>query len=51
MVKTKTQIVAEIATYVRDCGGAFHRWYVGIAADAEDRLFDAHAVKIGRAHV
>ncbi len=45
MAKTKAEIVADIANYVRDCGGTFPRWYVGIAADAEDRLFNAHAVK------
>jgi hypothetical protein len=45
MAKTKAEIVAEIASYVRDCGGAFNRWYVGIASDAEDRLFNAHAVR------
>jgi hypothetical protein len=44
MAKTKAEIITDIANYVRDCGGKFSQWYIGIAADAEDRLFNGHAV-------
>lgn len=42
---TKTEIIAEIQNYVRDCGGKYSGWYVGVAADPKKRLFNDHAVE------
>jgi hypothetical protein len=41
---TKSSIVADIKAYVAKCGGKYSDWYVGIAADPEQRLFNDHAV-------
>jgi hypothetical protein len=38
------QIVNEIVQYITDCGGDFQNWYVGIASNPRDRLFNQHAV-------
>jgi hypothetical protein len=41
---TKERVTQEIADYVRNCGGAYSQWYVGIAADPQQRLFNDHNV-------
>jgi hypothetical protein len=41
---TLSTIVTEITDYARSCGGRFVDWYVGIAADPRDRLFNGHRV-------
>jgi hypothetical protein len=43
-MKDAKTIVAEIVQHVKDCGGEFSRWYVGIASDANQRLFGDHNV-------
>lgn len=44
MVKTEAEIIIEIERYISNCGGTFSSWYVGIAADPRDRLFNDHSV-------
>lgn len=43
--KTVAQIVLEIDGHIKDRGGPYDSWYVGIASDPEDRLFVDHKVK------
>ena len=38
-------IIDEIEGHIENRGGAFSSWYVGIAADARDRLFNDHSVE------
>jgi len=45
MAKTKEQIVSDLKIYIRDLGGEYSKWYIGIAADARKRLFDDHKVE------
>ena len=44
MAKSKKDIIDEIQSYITEWGGGIKKWYVGIAADPEDRLFDDHSV-------
>ena len=37
-------IIQEIEDYVNKCGGSFSSWYIGIAEDPRDRLFNEHNV-------
>jgi hypothetical protein len=43
-VKSTGQIVSEIESYMRQHGGVFSDWYVGVASDARTRLFNDHNV-------
>lgn len=45
MPTTANQVVAEIEAHIRQCGGTFRQWYVGIAANARNRLFSDHRVR------
>lgn len=48
MAHTATQIIEAIEAieaYVEEHGGLWSQWYVGIAADARDRLFSDHKVR------
>jgi len=45
MSYTKEQIIVDISTYIRLEGGAKADWYVGVASDPRDRLFNGHKVK------
>ena len=38
------QVYNEIEAHIKKQGGAFSGWYVGIASDWEDRLFNEHQV-------
>lgn len=38
------QLMQEIANYISGFGGYWSDWYVGIAADPQDRLFIDHSV-------
>jgi hypothetical protein len=38
------KIIKEIEDYVSKCGRNFSSWYVGIAENPEDRLFNEHNV-------
>ncbi len=38
------KIIKEIEDYVSKCGGSFSSWYVGIAENPRDRLFNEHNV-------
>jgi hypothetical protein len=41
---TKAEIIQAIAAHVQSCGGSYSEWYCGIAADAQERLFNDHSV-------
>lgn len=45
MLVSANPIVIEIKAYIMKCGGGWGQWYVGIAADARDRLFSDHRVR------
>ncbi len=38
------KIIKEIEDYISRCGGSFSSWYIGIAEDPKDRLFNEHNV-------
>jgi predicted GIY-YIG superfamily endonuclease len=44
MTKTKKEVHDYIIKYIKDNGGEFTKWYVGIAEDVKDRLFTQHKV-------
>lgn len=44
MISTTEGAIAEIRNQIAKCGGYYSGWYVGIAADARDRLFRDHRV-------
>jgi hypothetical protein len=43
--KTKQEIINEIDAHIKERGGGYPAWYVGVASDARDRLFSDHKVK------
>ena len=43
--KTKQEIINDLDAHIKDGGGGYPAWYVGIASDARDRLFNDHKVK------
>ena len=45
MATDRTTVISDIKQHVANCGGAYSQWYVGIAADAKQRLFTDHAVR------
>jgi predicted GIY-YIG superfamily endonuclease len=45
MLPTTAKIAREIQDYIKNCGGKYSDWYVGIAADPRKRLFTDHQVK------
>ena len=44
MANTRVQIIADIEAYIGNNSANFGNWYVGIAADPRDRLFNDHDV-------
>jgi hypothetical protein len=44
MVKSKETVKQEIKEHIKSRGDAYSDWYVGIAADANQRLFNDHNV-------
>jgi len=38
------QVLDEIVAHIKKQGGAYSRWYCGIASDWENRLFNEHQV-------
>ena len=44
MAKTEEQIKTDIKEHIKKRGGTYSGWYVGIAADPKDRLFNDHGV-------
>jgi hypothetical protein len=44
MAKGKQEIINDIKKHIQDGGGGYSAWYVGIASDARDRLFNNHGV-------
>lgn len=45
MAKDRQTIISEFKEYMNDHGGAATSWYVGVATDPEDRLFNEHSVQ------
>ena len=45
MSKTKDQAIQEINSHIKNNGAILSNWYVGIAADPRDRLFNDHGVQ------
>jgi hypothetical protein len=43
--KTKEEIINDLDAFIKDGGGGYPAWYVGVASDARDRLFSDHGVK------
>jgi hypothetical protein len=44
-IAEREKIIAEINSYIHECGGCYSDWYVGITGDSEQRLFVEHNVK------
>ena len=44
MPKSKKEIIKDIEDHMAKRGGAIGKWYVGIAANPRERLFDDHSV-------
>ena len=45
MVFSVQQIKFELLAYMKEFGGAFGDWYVGVSNDAEEALFAQHGVR------
>lgn len=45
-VVTVNQAVREIDNYIRNIGGSYSQWYVGIASNPRSRLIEGHNVDI-----
>jgi len=45
MASDKETIISDIKSHVANNGGSYSQWYVGIATDPKQRLFNDHAVK------
>ncbi len=43
-IVTRAQAYTEIVRHIKNQGGVYHDWYVGIASDALERLFRQHKV-------
>ena len=48
MAKEKQEIITDIKAHVKDRGGSYSAWYVGITEDAKRRVFDEHGVEEGK---
>lgn len=44
MILSVQQIKYEILAYIKEFGGNFEDWYIGIAADPKHEMFDNHGV-------
>ena len=44
MIYSVQQIKYEILAYIKEFGGEFHDWYVGIASDPKNTMFETHRV-------
>jgi len=44
MVYSVQQIKYEILAYIKEFGGDFSDWYIGIAADPKKTMFEKHSV-------
>jgi len=45
MIEEGNGIIAEIKAHIKECGGSYSVWYVGITGDRNQRLFVDHNVK------
>lgn len=50
MAQSKQQIIKDIQSYIAKSGGGIKKWYVGIATDPKERLFDDHSVDKKKDH-
>ena len=39
-----SSVINDFKSHIQKCGGAYYDWYVGVAANARDRLFNDHNV-------
>jgi len=44
MSNSSDKIISDIKDYIRNNGSVYSSWYVGIAKDPRDRLFNGHNV-------
>jgi hypothetical protein len=44
MMASEIEIKQQVKTHIDSQGGAYSSWYVGIASDRRDRLFNGHGV-------
>ncbi len=44
MIYSVQQIKYEILAYIKEFGGDFNEWYVGVAADPRHTMFQKHSV-------
>lgn len=44
LTQIQNQIIENILSHIRRCGGQYNEWYVGISRDAKSRLFNDHKV-------
>ena len=44
MANTKESIKTDIKAHIQKCGGSYSDWYIGIASDPKQRLFNDHNV-------
>ena len=44
MISTNQQLITAIEQYILNNGGLFRNWYVGIASNPDQRLFNDHNV-------
>ena len=47
MAYSKDKAISEIDSYVANNGRNYSQWYVGVAANGRQRLFNDHSVKEG----
>ena len=44
LTQALNKVAGEIDAHIRKCGGSYRDWYVGIASNPRDRLFNDHNV-------
>ena len=44
MIYSVQQIKYEVLAYIKEFGGDFHDWYVGISSDPKQTMFQKHSV-------
>ncbi len=45
MPNVSSEIISDITDHIRNCGGDFSSWYVGIARDAHNPVLQAHQLE------
>ncbi len=39
-----SEAITKISDYITEAGGGLHKWYIGVTANPENRVFDFHNV-------